>query len=118
MVKTAYRKLEFLSQAEQFFSPSLLLLLYETQILSSLEYCLQVWGDAPLHPFLYLMLFKIAPFVLSVMKPCSPLLNLQLFAATSPSSVYFIDIITANAQLKFSLWSPSSVPVRATGQVQ
>ena len=45
--KHASQKLDFLSRARGFFSPSQLLTIYKSQICPSLEYCSHVLGGAP-----------------------------------------------------------------------
>ena len=47
IAKHTSQKLGFLSRARSYFSPSLLLTIYKSQIRPSLEYCSHVWGSAP-----------------------------------------------------------------------
>ena len=47
IAKHASQKLGFLSRARSYFSPSQLLIIYNSQIRPSLEYCSHIWGGSP-----------------------------------------------------------------------
>ena len=67
--QVSLKKLGFLFAANRYLFPSHLMVLYETQIHPSLEYCSHVWAAVmPFPPpFLFRMLCKIVLFASSAM---------------------------------------------------
>ena len=47
IAKTAFKKIGALIYSMKFFSPEIALYLFKSTIWSSMEYCCNVWADAP-----------------------------------------------------------------------